>query len=354
MTDVYLIAQQPQGSFWLPPQASGFAADTDFAFYMILWISAFFFVGIAGTMFLFMWKYRRRTPGREATGRITHNTKLELLWSIGPGLLLIPMFWLGFTGFMKTRSAPAETYDINVTAQKWNWQFFYPNGIDSDELHVPIDTDVRLVMSSQDVIHSCFIPAFRVKRDVVPGRYTELWFRATRTGVFPLYCAEYCGKGHSSMTTIVEVHARDEYDKWLETADPIKGLTDEQYGEFVKDPEAFIEKYRDDPVIGKIVGKLETPTMMGAKLYKKKGCKTCHTVDGGAHTGPTWKGLFGKPRQFKDGSSIPKADENYIRESILEPGKRIVAGYDNVMSKLSVSDREIDMLIAYIKSLRDE
>ncbi len=346
-----LLAQQTAGQS-LMPEASNFAPHVDHTFAFIFYVSAFFFVLIIGLMFVFLVKYRQRRPGEGPQSNISHNTRLEIVWTVIPTILLVPMFWQGFVTYMDTRVPPENTLDINVEAQKWSWNFRYPNGIEFDELHVPVDQPVRLIMASKDVIHSCYIPAFRVKRDVVPGRYTMMWFQATRPGTYPLYCAEYCGTSHSDMRTVVVVHEPGGYEKWLETANPLKALSDELFAEYQKDPQAFIEKYKNDPEWGKVVSKLQPPAMIGAELYKRKGCGQCHSVDGSANTGPTWKGLYGTKRVFTDGSSAV-ADENYLRESILDPGKHVVKGFDPVMPRTSISDREIDMIIAYIKSLKD-
>jgi len=340
---------------WMPEEASNFAGEVDWVFYFIFYVSLAFFVLIAGCMFYFAWRYRRRRPGQEAEAQITHNTPLELAWSILPAILLVFMFWWGFKGFMDMRTIPDNAYEINVHAYKWAWQFEYPRGITTDELHVPADRPVRLIMNSQDVIHSLYIPAFRVKRDVVPGRYSDLWFIATRPGRYPLFCAEYCGAGHSSMNTICEVHPPGEFEKWLETADPLRALPDEMYIEYQKDPAAFIEKYKDDPEWGKQVRKLKTPAMIGRELYEKKACVTCHTIDGSALQGPSFKGIFERERVFADGTRLPPDMnlETYIRESIVDPNARKVAGFSAVMPKIALTEREIDCLIAFIKSVNE-
>ena len=245
-----LLAQQDK-TFWLPEQAATTAAGVDTAFYFILYTALFFFVLIITLMFVFIIRYRRRTPGEIAPGKVSHSTALEITWSVIPIALVGVMFWLGFRAYMDMRAIPANAMEIKVEARKWTWDFQYlaPDGtqITHDELHVPIDTPVRLVMRSKDVIHSLFIPAFRVKRDVVPGRYADLWFKATRAGTYPLLCAEYCGTSHSDMTSVCVVHEPGEYERWLETANPLNIMTEEQKAEYFADPQAFIEKYKDDP-----------------------------------------------------------------------------------------------------------
>lgn len=334
----------------MPEQAGSFAPGVDSVFYFIFWVSAFFFVLIVVLMFAFIIRYHRKTPGEAAAGKVSHHTGLEIVWSVIPTILVCIMFWFGFTKYMEMRAMPAGAYEINVTAQKWNWQFSYPSGVETNELHVPVGKPVRLIMRSKDVIHSLYIPAFRLKRDVVPGRYADMWFKATQTGSFPLLCAEYCGTSHSDMVSVCVVHEPADFDSWLESADPIKALTPEQYQEYVADPAAFVAAHADDPKLSK----LQTPAMLGATIFVKKGCAQCHSVDGSPNTGPPLNGRWGKKEEFTDGTSIDAIDENYVRESILDPGKRVVKGFENVMSKINVSDREIDMIVAYLKSLRDK
>ncbi|RMF71968.1 MAG: cytochrome c oxidase subunit II [Planctomycetota bacterium] len=342
----------------MPEQGSRFAGEVDWVFYFIFWVSAAFFVLIAGLMFAFMILYRRRHPGQEATSKVSHNTPLEVTWSVIPGVILVFMFWWGFRGFMDMRTPPDNSYQINVKAVKWVWSFEYPGGIVHDELHCEVGQPVILRMQSDDVIHSCYIPAFRVKRDVVPGRISFLWFQATQPGTYPLFCAEYCGTGHSDMRTVVVVHERGEFAKWLELADPIKRLTEEQYAEYIQDPDAFIQKYQDDPEMGEVVARLQPPQAMGEKLYKKKGCANCHSVDGTPVVGggPSFKGVLSRDTVFSDGRTLPKdreTRENYMRRSMLDPLADIVRGYDAIMPKIALTDREIDMLIAYIESIQE-
>lgn len=350
-----LLLGQTDPTLFMPEQASTTAAGVDTAFYFILYVSLFFFVLIVSLMFVFVIRYRRRRPGEKAPGKVAHSTPLEITWSVIPVILVAVMFWLGFSSFLRMRTMPADAYEINVEAKRWSWLFRYPGGIEHNELHVPVDTPVRLVMRSEDVIHSLFIPAFREKRDVVPGRYSDLWFRAPKPGSYVLLCTEYCGTQHSDMTTVCVVHEPGEFEKWLETADPLKKLTDEQYAEYRADPAAFVEKHKDDPVLGK----LETPAMVGEKLAVKKGCMQCHTTDGKAGQGnaPSFAGLFQREHVFRDPLAQQAYEgmtiESYVRESILEPKAKIVAGADDVMPKITMTDREIDQIIAYLKTLTE-
>ena len=313
-------AQSSTGpTFWMPVQGSTGAAGVDSVFYFILWIALFFFALIVGVMVLFVLRYRSR-PGREPEPSQTHNHLLELTWTLIPAALTVVIFGFGFRKFLDLSTSPANAYEILVTGQKWKWLFTYPSGYVDDNLHVAIDTPVQLLITSEDVIHSLYIPDFRVKKDAVPGRYSKVWFRATVPGEHQIFCAEYCGTGHSDMLAQVVVHPPGEFEQWLATnADLLDKLP---------------------------------PAEAGARLYAQRGCSQCHSVDGAASVGPTFQGVFGHLVPLKGGSSAP-ADENYLRESILEPQAKIVAGFEPVMPtyKGRLSDREITAIIEYIKTL---
>ena len=310
----------PQPYFWLPDRASTFARDVDWVFNFILYVSLFFFVLIVALMCWFVVRYRRRPERPEAEESPHHNTALELLWSGIPTILVCLMFYYGFQGYMDMRTPPRDAYEIHVIAKKWAWLFKYPNGYVDDKLYVPAAEPVRLVMTSDDVIHSLYIPDFRVKQDLVPGRYTKMWFKAIKPGEYSLFCAEYCGSGHADMLSKVVVLEPAEFAAWLREA-----------GDFLK--------------------KLP-PEKAGEELHRRRGCAQCHSVDGKAGTGPTLLGIWGETHRMTDGSTV-LVDENYLRESILEPGKRIREGFVNQMPTFKgvLSDEEIGYLIAYIKSL---
>jgi len=312
------ILAQTTGSFWLPPRASTASSNVDWVFYFIYYISVFFFLLIVGLALLFVLRYRRR-PGARPSEAPHGNLALELTWSGIPIIIVVAIFVLGFRGFMDMTIAPANAMEIKVIAQKWKWVFEYPNGHVDEELHVPVDQSVLLVMTSLDVIHGFYIPAFRVQLDVVPGRYNKTWFQATQPGEYVLYCAQYCGKEHSNMLARVIVHKPGEYETWLRDASDLF--------------------------------KTRSPVEVGQWLVKVR-CSSCHSIDGSAGTGPTFKGLFGHEQKLRDGSKVV-ADENYIRESILEPQAKVVAGYDPVMPtfKGQLDDREIMAVIDYLKSL---
>jgi cytochrome c oxidase subunit 2 len=234
---------------------------------------------------------------------------------------VIVIFVWAFRVFLNINTPPANAYEVQVTGQKWKWLFTYPNGHVDQDLHVPVNTPVRLVMTSEDVIHGFFIPAFRLKHDVLPGRYVKLWFRAVKTGEFQIYCTQYCGTGHSDMWAKVIVHEPGGFESWLQAA-----------SNFLK---------------------TMSPAQAGEMLYRTRGCAQCHTVTGEASTGPTWKGLFGRTVPLQGGGSVV-ADENYVRESILDPQAQVVAGFQPVMPtfKGRLSDQEISAIIAYIKTLK--
>lgn len=306
-------------SFWLPKQMSTLADEIDVGFAYANWVWAIFFAGVVAAMVIFVALYRRKGPG-EMPERTGHNTPLEITWTVLPFVVVMALFLVGFKGFMNSSIAPADSYEIQVQAAKWLWNFTYPNGeVTTDELRVPVDRPVRLVMSSRDVLHSLFIPTFRVKNDVVPGSYTSVWFQATEVGETPLECTEYCGTSHSNMLAKVIVMPEDDFNKWLEE-------------------------------VGKPVGL--APADYGKQLFTKNACITCHSVDGSKLTGPTMKGIFGRSEQLTTGAVT--VDENYLRESILNPQAKVVAGYPPVMPTFKgiLNDEKVDALIAYLKTIQ--
>ncbi len=311
---------QAGGSFWLPPQSSSYAPWVDTAFYFILYVSAFFFILIVTLMTFFVFRYRRR-PGVGPGVTASHNTLLEITWSGIPLILVCVMFALGFAGFMDLRSIPRGAYEIRVSGQKWSWSFQYPNGYVDSNLHVPVDEPVKLTLASKDVIHSLYIPAFRLKQDLVPGRYTTAWFRATQPGEYDLECAEYCGTSHSDMLAKVIVHRPGEFETWLQNAE--KALLN------------------------------LPPAELGRELYLRRGCAACHSTDGTRKVGPSFKGVYGETHEFENAPPT-KVDDNYIRESILTPSAKIRKGYPDQMTVYQgqLSDDQITALIEFIKSLK--
>ncbi len=345
--------------FWLPVSASTFGEQVDSAFMLVLWICVFFMVPITFALVYFCIRFVK-AKGQPAESQVSHNTPLEIAWSVLPSFLLVWIFVKGAIGYIDQQNAPEGADLLSVKAFKWGWTVDYGNGVFHPELHILNDQPTKLTMRSSDVIHSLFIPAFRVKRDIVPGRYNEIWFHPTQPservseeeleaalldakenndGVFDqekyqftvdgyrfhdLYCTEYCGRDHSAMQTVVVVH------------DSRESL------------EAWIKKYSGR-------GEDESPAEYGQKLYERRGCASCHSLDGSKRVGPSFAGGYGSNREFTDGST-GIVDENYIRESILEPKALIVSGYNPVMPsyKGQLSDDDIDSLIAFLRTLADE
>lgn len=304
----------------LPAQGSTHAPAVDNLYMFIFWLSVFFFVLIAGLVGWFAVRYRRRSE-RDRTSNVHHNFALEVTWSVIPLFLLLIVFFWGFKDYMTATVSPGNAMEINVTGEKWIWTFEYPDGMRSiGELYVPVSRDVKLIMISKDVLHSFFVPGFRIKMDVLPNRYTEQWFRSDVPGEYQVQCTEYCGKGHSQMNAKIVVMTPEEYQDYLENGP---------------------KNLRDMPL--KELGKL---------LYETRGCVTCHSIDGSRGQGPSWKGIYGQEHKMSDGRSM-KVDENYIRQSILQPQAMIVAGFEGIMPTYQglLRDREILALIEYIKTL---
>lgn len=308
-----------QDGFFFPKQGTAEAVVHDHVFMILIWVAGFFFLLINAAAVYFAIKYRKsKCP--EPQPSPSHNNTLEMVWTIIPTLLCVWFFYIGVDGYINRRVAPEGSYEIQVTGQKWSWLFTYPNGAQSTELHAPANENVRLILDSRDVIHSVWIPEFRIKQDVVPGRYTETWFNSTIIGEFTMKCTEYCGTDHSGMYAPVIIQEKADFDAWLAAnSNPLEGLT---------------------------------PAEAGEKLVTLRGCLACHSVDGSPLIGPSLKGVFGSERKFTDGSTAI-ADENYIRESLLEPNTKIVEGYAPVMSVFNhLPEEEISALIAYLKTVK--
>ena len=310
---------------WLPTSASTFAPGVDFVLWLVTIISVISCILIGFLLVYFVIKYRRKSDN-DQTPAITHDSFLETLWTVIPTILCIVIFIYGYVFYDQYTTTPKNAVEINVTAKQWLWTFDYSNGKKTlNQLYVPIDQPIRLVMQSDDVLHSFFVPAFRVKQDLMGNRYTYINFTATKEGVFDIYCTEYCGTAHSNMLGKVHVLSKEKFASWEDGS-------------------------------AKKVQKASSnlpPAEVGRQLYSDKGCVACHSIDGADGVGPTWKGLFGKNRIFADGTSI-LADENYIKESILYPGEKIVEGYGPVMPSYKglLEDSDITAIIEYIKSLK--
>ncbi len=307
-----------------PEQASTIASRIDSIYFVLIGLSLAFAVPIAGFIIFFAIRYRQGQKVNR-TKRLYDSFKLEFAWSFIPLLLALGIFGWSATVYYQYASAPADALEIYVTGKQWMWKVQHPSGrSEINELHVPVNQPVKLIMTSQDVIHSFYVPAFRVKQDVLPGRYTNLWFEANKVGEYHLFCAEYCGTDHARMTGTVVVMEQTAYERWL-----AGGATG---GEQQQPQQPLAEQ--------------------GAALFQQQGCASCHAA--GSQVGPPLEGLFGKQVELQNGSTV-EADEAYIREAILDPQARIVAGYSNVMPTYEgrIDEDGLLQLVEYIKSLED-
>ncbi len=302
-----------------PDQASTMATQVDRLFFFLVGVSVFFASLIFIVIIVFAVKYRRRSED-ERPQEIGSDLRLEILWTVIPLGLTLVMFYWGAKLFFIINDPPANSLEINIVAKQWMWKVQHPEGqLEIDELHIPVGRPVKLIMTSQDVIHDFFVPAFRVKKDVLPGRYTTVWFEATTPGEYHLFCSQYCGTQHSGMIGRVVVMPVTEYQAWL--GGGVTGVS------------------------------LATA---GERLFQRLGCNTCH-VESGAGRGPSLAGLFGKTIKLAGGNSVT-ADETYIRESIINPQAKIVAGYEPIMPAFKglVSEDGLLQILAYLKSLKPE
>ena len=299
------------------PEASTHAVTVDRIFYLLLFLSGATVVLVFGLILLFAVRYRRGSSAKRGPMPDLLSHEFEIGWTLATLLTFAFLFWWVSSADLSSLAAPAGALEIHVVAKQWMWKTQHSNGArEINALHVPLNKPVHLLMSSQDVIHSFFVPAFRVKKDVLPGRDTDVWFQATKTGVFPLLCAEYCGTNHSMMRGKIIVMRQEDYAKWL-----------------VQQPEG------DDLA------------HEGAKLFVAQGCSGCHAGSSNVHA-PRLDGLYGRAVQLSDGRTV-KADDAYIRDSILEPKRDVVAGYEPIMPSFKglLDDGEIQSLAAYIRSL---
>jgi cytochrome c oxidase subunit 2 len=297
-----------------PEQASTTAGHVDALYIFLLIVTGMMTLLIFFCLVYFAARFRYR-PGVRAE-QIEGSTPLEITWSTIPFLVFMVIFAWGAVVYFKERTPPDDSTEVYVVAKQWMWKLEHAEGQhEINELHVPVGRDVKLIMTSQDVIHSFFIPAFRIKQDVLPGRYTVEWFRATKPGTYHLFCAEYCGTQHSGMVGDIVVMEPAQYEVWMN---------------------------------GGSTGPLSAT---GEKIFTELGCATCHRTDTQGR-GPNLQGVFGKPVQLEDGRTVT-ADENYVRECILNPGARRVKGFQPIMPTFQglVSEEQVNALVAYIKSI---
>jgi cytochrome c oxidase subunit 2 len=304
---------------FLPEQASTVAGRVDTLFFFLVGVSLLFAGVIFTLVAVFAVRYRRRSD-TERPRAILGSLPLELLWTVVPLVIAMVIFVWGATLYYTMGRPPAGAIEIYTVAKQWMWKFQHPGGQrEINELHVPVNRPVKLTMTSEDVIHSFFVPAFRVKNDVVPGKYTTVWFQATKTGEYHLFCAEYCGTSHALMGGRVIVLEAAEYDRWL------TGTTGS-----------------------------EALAATGEKLFTRLGCTGCHHADGSGRA-PSLVGVFGAPVKLASGQTVT-ADETYLRESILDPQARLVAGYPPIMPTFKgiVTEDGLAQILAYLKGLRVE
>jgi cytochrome c oxidase subunit 2 len=297
-----------------PEQASTMARNVDALYIFLLIVTGMMTLLIFICLAYFAARFRYR-PGVRAE-QIEGSTPLEITWSTIPFFIFMVIFAWGAVVYFKERTPPADSTEVYVVAKQWMWKLEHAEGQrEINELHVPVGRDVKLIMTSQDVIHSFFIPAFRIKQDVLPGRYTVAWFRATKPGTYHLFCAEYCGTQHSGMVGDIVVQEPAQYETWMN---------------------------------GGSTGPLSAT---GEKIFAELGCVTCHRSDIQGR-GPNLHGVFGKPVQLEDGRTVT-ADENYLRECILDPGAKRVKGFQPIMPTFQglVTEEQVNALVAYIKSI---
>jgi cytochrome c oxidase subunit 2 len=312
---------------FLPEAASSVAGETDALFLFLIGVSLFFALLIAGLIVYFMVRFRRRTvvehvPVPPGSPGLAHGSlALEITWTVIPFALTMVIFFWGASLYAKLRTVPADAMQIDVVGKQWMWKLQHMEGRrEIDELHVPVGRPVRLMMTSEDVIHSFYVPAFRVKQDVIPGRYSTVWFEATKPGTYHLFCAEYCGTLHSGMIGWVVAMEPAAFAAWL---------------------------------AGETPGAANVPVAAaGEELFQLQGCGTCHRADGSGQ-GPALAGLFGRTVTLDNGATVV-ADEGYLRESIVNPQAKIVAGYKPVMPTFQglLSEEDVMRLLAYVKSLK--
>jgi cytochrome c oxidase subunit 2 len=298
-----------------PVRASAGAGNVDALFIFLLALSAFMCLAIFAMILIFATKYRRRRG--IAAEQIEGSAPLEITWSIIPMGIFMVIFGWGAVIYFHERTPPRGASEVYVVGKQWMWKLQHMEGPrEINELHVPVGRDVKLIMTSQDVIHSFYVPAFRIKQDVLPGRYSTVWFRPTRPGVYHLFCSQYCGTQHSGMIGQVVVMEPPQYEAWLSGG-----------------------------------GSTGSLAASGESLFQQLGCPTCHRFDTQGR-GPDLAGIFGKPVQLEGGRTV-MADENYIRESILSPSAKIVSGFKPIMPVFQglVSEEQLNALVAYIKSL---
>ncbi|MEM0961481.1 MAG: cytochrome c oxidase subunit II [Bacteroidota bacterium] len=309
------------GSLWLPPQESTTAHEVDSLFYFILYTSLILTLIVTAAMVYFVWKYRRKNNADRPVD-VIESKWLELSWVTIPTVLVLVVFFWGFRSYVSTSIPPSDAITINVKAHKWAWTFEYGNGMQGfSEVWVPVGQPIRLEMTSRDVLHSFYVPEFRIKHDVIPNRFSYVWFEAPEEGTYQVLCTEYCGTAHSNMGAKIHVVSRTEYYQILQNGPPGQG-----------------------PL---------PPAELGEMLYTQRNCNTCHSIDGSAGVGPSWLGLWEAPRP---GSPQGVANEEYIAAAILYPQEYYAPGYEGVNMpgyEGQLDEEQVAGLAAYIRLIND-
>ncbi len=306
--------------------ASGSAAQVDAVFVMILVVGVFFFLLTQGLLIYFAVKYRRRSPDRDnETPRITGNHALEFFWILIPSIVVVVIFYYGWRVYTNLHMPEAGAMEVYVNGRQWLYEVKYPDGRTAiNEIRVPAGKPVKFILSASDVIHGFYLPDFREKMDMIPGRTTFLWLQPDRPGRYPIFCTVYCGTGHSNMMAHLIVMPPEEYAEWA--AHPSQGGGAAAH-------ESLAER--------------------GERVVKNAGCLNCHNIEGPVKVGPDWHGLFGRKVLLEGGQTVT-ADEEYLRESLVDPGAKIVKGFPNVMPtyKTTLSKDDLDAVVAYLKTLK--
>ncbi len=341
----------------LPEQASNWAKPVDDVFWIVTWVCFISFILVEGLLFYFIFKYRRKKgePDKK-TPFITHDTTLEIIWTVVPTIVVMVIFYYGLVTYLDMRNVPKDALEVKITGKQWSWDFSYEHKgktisgntnsfcddtklvtkVDcenagkkwnqGDAIKLPYNKKIKFWMTSTDVLHSFYIPAFRVKQDVVPGMYSYLWFQPTKKTqpgqTFDVFCTEYCGKDHSGMLAQIEVVDEPVFLAWLDGKAP--------------------KETGDGPIVGNVAE--------GSTLFKKKACIACHNLAGQRLVGPPLNGLMGRKEKLTTGKTIT-INEEYIRESIMDPAAKVVATYPP-MAAQNLTKVEVEHLIAYLKSLK--
>jgi len=302
-----------------PPQASTTAHQVDALYLALTLISLFFMAAVFLPILFFCIKYRRGSPA-DRSHPSTGSNLIELGWTTLPTVMGLALFAWGAIDYFRIERKPDNAIEVQVVGKQWMWKIQHAEGKrEINELHIPVDETIALRLTSQDVIHSFFVPAFRVKQDVVPGKYTSEWFKPTRTGEYHIFCSQYCGTQHAQMIGRVVVMQAQAYERWLKSGEQTESIV-----------------------------------RAGERLFHNRGCSGCHAPNSKFHA-PLLEGLYRNPVPLSDGTMVT-ADDQYLRDSILQPAKQISAGYDNIMPSYSghLREEEIMQLIAYLKAIGQE